>query len=150
MCPLARDRRAKLGDYAPTKGLFAGAWQIPFFERGFAGALPADNSVVLYGSQGNYLAFNILMGVVAVLDFDDVVPDQHSVDILAGDVSLIGYSGLDVVYRPVAGLHVVIEERSPGTGREADAFGDLCADRVILVSRDRDRAQDADNPRDNH
>lgn len=76
-----------------------------------AGTGPPENTVTIYSREVNLLVLNRFIGVIAIHYYDDVIFNPDGFNVLASDFILIGKTSLDIVVRPIATVHEVINER---------------------------------------
>lgn len=91
--------------------LSAGARQIPVLDKAGAGTCPPDNTETIYSRKVNFLVLDNFVGVITIHHYDDVILNSDRFNVLACDVVLINQTSLDIVVRPIATIHVVINER---------------------------------------
>lgn len=98
------------------------------------------------GRQRERPVENLDMGLVAEDNVDTAVDDVHGGDVSASCVRRVrGHTGLDPASRRLAIVVVSIDDRDLGARCHVNALSNLRTYRVRLVSRYRERGQDADD-----
>ena len=90
------------------------------------------------------------MSFVAVVNRDQAVGNRNRYDVLAFDVARKRNTGFVVVRRERTTIHRELGYCCLGTTGQVQTFRYLCADRVVLVSRNSDGRQDANDRNNDH